>query len=346
MAGAAALALSACSSDGSDGDRGGLDADAAPADVVAAGLGDRLDNGAAFTLLVEGDLDAVAARTGEPLPAELERLLSEGLVSGAFHPEDGFALTIGSDGGFFEMRAVERALYVRLDLEQLSSTFPDVGEIPPPEVLRGQLEALPLSPDVSAFAEAALDGQWVGITGLSEEALQDLAGSLGAAPPDEDVADQQDAVRSLLEEHDLLDGDAFTQRYLSVDGDGPTYAVTVMARDLVATLDDITDELEGSLGPAAGDMGGLPDADDVPETLSGFSVTVEDGTATALGADVAMIADSAGEGIAELEAGDIVITLRLRDLGDQLSVPDATTIDVEELVTGVMGALMGGGLAG
>lgn len=342
--GAVALALTGCSDDGG----GELGPDASGAEVVAQGLGDRLDNGAAFTLTIDGDLEALAEESGEPVPPELEEVLADGLVSGAFSPDGGFALTLGAGDGFFEVRAVDEALYLRLDLAQVAETFPDAGEVPPPDVLRGQLQALPLGPEVAAVAEAALDGRWIGITGLSQEALQGFAESFGGAvPPDEDVEAQQEAMRDVLEERGLLDGQAFTERYLVVEGEGPTYMLTVMARDLVTTLNEVAAEVEASLGPAAGEMGELPDATDVPEELSGFSVTVEDGTATAIGADVAAIGQSAGEDTGDLEPGDLLVTLDLEDLGDQLSVPgDATTIGFEALITGVMGAFMGGGLAG
>ena len=343
VAGAAALALTACSGNGDTG----LGPDASPQEVVAAGLGERLENGAAFTLTLDGDLDAIADRVGEPAPQGLQELMADGLVTGAFSPDGGFAITLGADGGFLELRAVEEALYLRLDLDKVATTFPDAGDIPPPEVLRGQLESLPLPPDLSAVAGAALDGEWVGITGLSQEALQDFAETMGGTGPSADEAtEQQEAVRAILEDKGLLDGQTLTERYLTVEGEGPTYDLTVMARDLVTTLNEVAAELESSLGGAAGDMGDLPSAEDVPETLSGFSVTIEDGTATAIIADIAEVAASAGESMDEVQPGELVATLTLDDLGDQLTAPDATTIDFQSLITGVMGGLMGGGLAG
>lgn len=342
-AGAAMLALTACSGDGGDE----LGADAAPAEVVAAGLDARLENGAAFTLSMDGDLEAIAERAGEPVPPELADMMEEGLVSGAFAPEQGFAMTLGADGGFFEMRAVDEALYLRLDLEAIASSFPEAGEIPPPDMLRGQIQEFGLPPDIQGLAEAALDGQWVGITGLSEEALTGFAESMGGTvPSSEDAEAQQEALTDILEEKGLLDGETITERYLTVEGDGPTYLVTVMARELVETLNEVAAELEANLGAAAGaDMGELPDTADVPETLSGFSVTVEDGTATAVGMDMAMMAESAGEPIEEIEPGELVMQVELDDLGDQLAVPgDATTIDFESFVTAVMGAMFMGGM--
>ncbi len=337
----AALALAGCSDDGGGGSS--LGADAAPADVVAEGLGDRLENGAAFTVTIDGDLDALAEESGEEIPPEVRDLLTDGQIRGAFQPEVGFALTVGADDGFIEMRAIEEALYLRLDLAAVAELGGDAAQLPPPEALQGQLGMFGLPPEVEAVAEAALAGEWVGITGLSQEQLQDFAESMGTTMPDDgEVEEQQEAAMDILEEKGFLDGQAFTERYLQVEGDGPTYDVTVLARELVSALNEIGTELESTLGAAGGDMEDLPDADQVPETLSGFSVTVEDGSATAVAADVAAIAESAGEDTEGMEAGDLVITLNLSDIGDQLSVPDATTIAFEDLVSGVMGGMMGG----
>lgn len=343
----AALALVGCSGDGGGGSE--LGADAGPEEVVAEGLGNRLENGAAFAISFEGDVDKLEQEAGESMPPELKELLTEDQITGAFQPEGGFALTIGADDGFLQMRAVEEALYLRFDLEALADLAGEEGaQIPPPEQLKGQLGMFGLPPDVQAVAEAALSGEWVGITGLTQQQLQDFAESMGQTVPDDsEVEDQQDAVMDILEERGLTDGTTFTERYLQVEGDGPTYDVTVMARQLVTTLNEISTELETTLGAAAGGMDDdLPDASEVPETLSGFSVTVEDGAATAVGADLAAVAQSAGEDTEGVEPGDLVLVVTLSDLGDQLSIPDATTIAFEDLVSGVMGGMMGGGLSG
>lgn len=339
----AALALVGCSGDGGGGSE--LGADASPEEVVAEGLGTRLENGSAFAISFEGNLDKLEEE--EPLPPELEELLTGGHIRGAFQPEGGFALTIGADDGFLELRAVEEALYLRFDLEALTELAgEEAGQIPPPEQLKGQLGMFGLPPDVQAVAEAALSGEWVGITGLTQEQLQTFAESMGQTVPDDgDVEEQQDAVKDILEEHGLTDGTTFTETYLQVEGEGPDYDVTVMARQLVTTLNEISAELEATLGAAAGGMDDdLPDATEVPETLSGFSVTVEDGAATAVAADLAAVAQSAGEDTEGMEPGDLVMVVALSDVGDELGIPDgATTIAFEDLVSGVMGGMMGGG---
>lgn len=345
----AAVALAGCSGgegggDGGDGGSSSLGDDAAPAEVVAEGLGNRLENGAAFSLSFEGDLDQLEASSdsGEPLPPQVEELLTDDQIRGAFQPDVGFALTIGDDDGFLQMRALEESLYLRFDLQALTELAgEEADQIPPPEQLQGQLGMFGLPPEVEAVAEAALSGEWVGITGLTEEQLQDFAESMGQTMPDEDEVDQ-DAIMDVLEEHGLTDGTRFTEEYLQVEGDGPTYDVTVMARQLVTTITEVSAELESTLGAAGGDMEDLPEADDVPETLSGFTITVEDGAATAVGADLAAVAQSAGEDTEGVEPGDLLMNMTLSDVGDELSVPDATTIAFDDLVSGVMGGLMGG----
>lgn len=347
----AALALAGCSGgDGGDGgDGSALGADASPEEVVAEGLGNRLENGAAFALRFDGDFDKLEeAGDGESFPPEVEEMLTEGHIRGAFQPEGGFAMTVGADDGFLAMRYIDEALYLRLDLAALTEVAgEEAGQIPPPEQLQGQLGMFGLPPEVEAVAEAALSGEWIGITGLTQEQLQDFAESMGQTMPDQgEVEDQQDEVMDILEEHGLTDGTTFTEEYLQVEGDGPTYDITVMARQLVTTLNEISTEVEGTLGAAGGDMEDMPEADEVPETLSGFTVTVEDGAATSVSADLVAVAESAGEDTEGAEPGDMTIIVDMSDIGDELSVPDATTIAFEDLVSGVMGGMMGGGLSG
>lgn len=345
--GASALVLAACSG-------GGGGEASSPEEAVAQGLEERFENGAAFTLSVDGDLDALAEQAGEPAPPEAEALFNDGLVTGAISPEGGFAMTLGADEGFFEMRAVEEALYLRLDLEALQEFSPDTaGDVPDPEQLQSQLSAMGLPPTLQMTAETALQGGWIGITGLDQEALEsfaeDFGGTMGGSagvPSGEEASEAAEDVRAILEEEGLLDGQALTENYLQVTGEGPEYDVTVMARALVETLERVNAELQDSLGPMA-DTGEVPAPEDVPEEISGFQVTVEDGAATEVAGDLAALAESMGEDTGDLSEGDVTVRLQLDDLGDQLDVPsDATTIAFEELVQAAMGAMFSGSMGG
>lgn len=342
--GAAALVLAGCS------DGGGGEA-SSPEEAVAQGLDARFEDGTAWTLSVDGDLDAIAGQLEEPAAAEAEELFNEGLVRGAFGPDGGFAMTVGTDDGFFEVRAVDEALYLRLDLEGLREFSPEAsGEVPDPEELMGQLEVLGLPPTLQMTAGALLEGGWIGITGLTQEQIQSFAEDFGGGglPSGEEASEAAEDVRALLEEEGLLDGEALTDRFLEVEGDGPTYDVTIMAREFFETMNELNAELQDTLGPMGGSADqDLPDPEDVPETLSGFTITVEDGQATEITGDVATITESAGEDADGLAEGDITVRLQLDDLGDQLEVPaDATTIAFEELLEAAMGAMFGGSLGG
>ena len=345
--GASVLALTACSGDG-----GG--AAGSPEEAVAQGLEARLQDGAAWSLSVDGDLDALAEQAGEPVPPEVEALFDEGLVRGAISPDGGFAMTLGADDGFFEMRAVEEALYLRMDLQALRELSPQSsGQVPDPEQLRAQVQQLGLPPTLQMTAEAALDGGWVGITGLTREAMQSFAeefgGAMGGALPSGDEASEAaEDMRTLLEEEGLLDGQQLTERFLDVEGEGPTYDVTIRARELVETINAVNAELQDSLGAMAGSAPQeVPSPGEVPEEVSGFTITVEDGQATEIAGDVAAIAESAGEDPGELGEGDVTVRLALDALDDQLDVPsEATTVDFQELVQAAMGAMFSGTMGG
>lgn len=342
--GAAALALTACSGDGSAG---------SPEEAVAQGLQARFEEGASWSLSIDGDLDAIAEQVGEPAPPEAEALFNQGLVTGAISPDGGFAMTLGPDEGFFELRAVEEAVYVRLDLQALRDFAPEAStDIPDPQELQGQLSSLGLPPTLQMTAETALQGGWIGITGLTQEALQsfaeDFGGTMGGSagvPSGEEASEAAEDVRAILEEEGLLDGQELTDQYLQVSGEGPEYDVTVLARALVETLERVNTEIQDSLGPMA-DTGEVPAPEDVPEEISGFTVTVEDGAATEISGDLAALAESMGENTGDVSEGDVTVRLQLDDVGDQLQVPsDATTIAFEELIQAAMGAMFSGSMS-
>jgi hypothetical protein len=332
VAGAAALALSACSGNGGGG--GSSD----PESTIAAGLDARIENGATFTLRLEGDLQALAAASGEELPPEAESLLTEGGLRGAFHQDIGFAMTFGAGDGMVEMRFVDSAMYLRLDPDALADMFPEMGD---PAELGALLDSGLVAGDLADLGRAALAGNWVGITGLSEERLTQLAEDLGGTTTTEQP-DTEDLER-LFEEHGFTDGEELTDRYLVVSGDGPTYDVALRARAFVEALIDISREMGELPGGASANAEDLPDPADVPEQIEGIQVTVQNGVVTTIRADMVALATAMGEDTEDLEEGDLTLVLELGDLGNQLEVPSgAVTTDFEELVGGAMGAFMGG----
>lgn len=336
--GATALALTACGGGG-----GGT-----PEEVVANGLAARFDNGAAFTLSIEGDLEELEERFGEEAPPEAAALFNEGLIRGAMS-EDGFALAIGPGAGFVEIRAIDETLYFRVDLDALADFSADMdAQIPDRATLQAQVDQFGLSEELTAVTQTALDGGWVGVTGLSEEALESLAEDFGMSTG-EPAEGQEEQARAILEGLGFLDGETFTERYLIVEGDGPTYDVTIKARALVAAFVKLTQEIQESLGAAAmmAPEADMPDPADVPEEISGITVTVENGKLTRVAGDIAAIGQSAGEDTGELQVGDLAVVLALEDIGSQLDVPaDAQTVSFDQLLQAAMAAMFSGGLGG
>src|SRR5690606_26985270 len=111
-------------------------------------------------------------------------------------------------------------------------------------------------------------------------------------------------------------GEALTDRYLVVSGDGPTYDVALKARAFVEALVDISREMGELTGAAGADTEDLPDPADVPEEIDGVQVTVADGVATEIRADMVTLAQAMGEDTEEFEPGDLTLVLELGDLGN------------------------------
>ncbi len=337
LAVAATLALTACSSDDGGGNGVDVGADAAPAEVVAAGIANRTTDGMSFKVTLEGDIEALEAAADEPAPPEVLGLFEDGFLSGALSPEGGFAMDLGQ---FLQFKVIEEALYLRIDLGELAAYSPDAAaELPSAAELQGMVAAFGLPPALADLANAALSGDWIGVTGLSEEAIESFSQNFGIEmPTSDDASEQEERVRAIMDDLGLLDGTAFVETYLEVSGDGPTYDVTVQARKLAETLVELAGDLEDLTGGAAGDV---PDPADVPETLSGIQITVEDGRVTRITFDVAAVGESAGEDTGDMEPGDLLVHIDLGEISDELDAPDATTIDFSELQNAIMGAFLG-----
>ena len=274
---------------------------------------------------------------GEPAPPEVLGLFEDGFLSGALSPEGGFAMDLGQ---FLQFKVVDEALYLRVDLGELAAYSPDAASgLPSAAELQGMVAAFGLPPALEELAGAALGGDWIGVTGLTEEAIESFSQNFGLEmPTNDDASEQEERVRAIMDDLGLLDGTAFVESYLEVSGDGPTYDVTVQARKLADTLVELAGDLEDLTGGATGDV---PDPADVPETISGIQVTVEDGRVTRITFDVAAVGQSAGEDTGDMEPGDLFVHLDLGEITDELDVPDATTIDFSELQNALMGAFLG-----
>lgn len=339
MSTAAALALAAC---------GGPGVPASPSDAVAQGLDARLQDGFSFELAFELT-DAGRASLVRDNGEQMAQLLEDGLISGAYQPPDKVAVSIGGDNPWLEIRQLTEEIYLRVDLEGLASFAGEDMNLPSPVELQAMLGEMGLSADIAAVAQAAVRGEWIGITGMTEEALAGISQSLGVPMPTPDAQASED-MRDALERAGLLDGEQLTERYLIVTGGEGAYEVEVKARALVAALAEALAELEQyAEGFTANDM---PDPDDVPETVTGITITLDDGKADLITLDLYEIGsafDDQAMAEAGIGEGDAKLVFDFGDLdAGQVGVPEgATTITLDALMQGLaplfMG-LLGGGL--
>jgi hypothetical protein len=323
----AALAVTAC---------GGGGAASSPDAALAEGIQARFDDGMAFEVAFDGDMEAALADLGEPVPEPMLELLGGSLMSGAYRADVGMAMAFGD---LFEIRAVDEAVYLRVDLEAAAELGGETMDPADPAAV-----GTTLPPSLQDAYSALTTGGWVGVTGLSAEAMQDLAGSMGAPAPDQ-TADE-DAVQQLrdaLAEQDMGDAASFVETYLVVTGDGPTYDVTVKARELATALEALSAEVDAAAG-TSGASADLPDTGDVPEEISGITATVEGGELTEVRIDGAALAESTGADAAEVdELGDTTMLMTMTDVDDQLDAPDAAaTVAFEDLMGAIMGMMLGG----
>jgi hypothetical protein len=277
--------------------------------------------------------------------------MEDGLFAGAYQPPDKMAIAIGGDAPWLEFRTLGEELYFRVDLAGLAEFSDDDMQLPSAVELQAMIGEMGLSAEIAAVAQAAVQGDWVGITGLTEEAMQGLSESFGVPMPTPDAQASED-MRDALERAGLLDGDELTERYLIVTGGEGAYEVEVKARALVTALAEALADLEQyAEGFTANDM---PDPTDVPEQVGGMTITLDDGKADLITLDVFEIGsafDSQGMAEAGIGEGDAKLVVDFDDLdASRVAAPEgATTITFEALIQGLaplfMG-LLGGGLGG
>lgn len=323
------------------------------ADVAAGPQGalqERLDRGVAVEITLEAD---PAGLDDPDAAAELQEMLDDQAQDGpllvASRSGDGVARGLMLRGGDLEVRLVDETAYLRADADALEE-FTD-GRVPTPD---GSDES---APDGPLALLNGLDGGWVGISGLTEERLADLA---GGDEVDDPTDAEMEAVEELLAERDLDDLDGLLTSYATVTGDGP-WQVEVHARDLAAALEAVGGQAEDLLGieaPTDGphEDGDDPDhdLDDLPERVGGITVEAVDGVATRVVVDLATamealeaahtsddVADDASDGpdaadrrerLDALAAADARLVLTMVDVGDRVDTPaDASVVDVELL---------------
>lgn len=329
IASVATIALAACATGSASSPGEAMDA--------------RLAQGTTIAVTIDADpadmADADAA-------AEVERMLAaqaDGpLMTVAVDPDGAVAGMSLLDAVF--VRRAGNDVYVRVDWDELESLDDEALQQDP----RDALDQFGMAADGPGEMVAALSaGEWVGITGISDSAEQ-LMGALG---PSEgamlpDTSDEE--VQALLEEQDLDSVDAFLGSYVTATGDNP-WELTIDGAAVQRALDEVA---SAAAENGAGDLGMGTEDHELPATITGLTLTAEDGVATELRINMGEFMASMGEDaidelLAGMGAGDLsdeqldkllaadpAIVLTMTDLGDNATPPaDAVTMSLSELMS-------------
>ncbi|MFD0317814.1 hypothetical protein [Streptomyces flavalbus] len=269
---------------------------------------------------------------GDELPDEVAELLSGVKISFTVQskkPLDvseekdyvGMAFKVSAaDGDLVEYRIIGDDLYIRTDAEALSETmgFP----LPSPDDLPPEADGL----------KKALSGEWVTLDGKE---MEDATAGLGdgedepSAEPSLDARTQKKLVKALRSTI------AREVEFRTSDGDDGAEHVTATApfRTLLTELVEEIEPLADKFPPGME----LPTADDLkdaPNTKVTADFALNDGELTEVHVDLAKLAENA-------KVKKLGLKVRFEDGGTVTAPSGATELDVEDLLGGFAGAMMG-----
>lgn len=328
---AAALALAGCASPTST---------ATPSEAMES----RLAQGTTIAVTIEADPDALSDPEDAAELSEMLAVAGDTPFMTLGVDPDG-AVTAMSLLDAVEVRRIGDDVYLRVDWDRLE----DLDDAPldpdqdPREAIR-ELGGFLTGAEDLATALAA--GEWIGITDVGDGA-EDLLGDLMAPTPGVAAPDDADSeeLAALMEEYDLDSVDAFLDTYVTAEGDNP-WELTIDGAALQEALDAI--EAEASEAGVVTDMTG--DVGDLPDTITGITMTAQDGLASEVRIDLAEVGTAMATStldsddmadLAEMAEAEPTLVLTMTDLGDNGGAPaDATTIAMADLVA-MMGDMTG-----
>lgn len=310
----------------------------------ATSPGDAMENRFAQGTTIAVTLAADPSALTDPDEAEALQQALDAQAGGAL-----MTLGVDPDGAVtswslldaFHVRRAGDDLYLRVDW----ATVEKLQDEPMAEDPRTAIEQLGASmEDNTELFTALANGDWIGITGISDSAEQLLGGMMGPseAPLLPDTSNEE--VTALLAEQNLDSVANFMATYVTAEGDGP-WELTIDGVALQQALEEIEEAAEEAGVPSDQTEVLTQQQGDLPATITGLTLTADDDMATELRIDIDEFASSMSVGmadeelaeLAEMTAADPEIVLTMTDLGDNTGAPaDATTIPMADLV-----ALMG-----
>lgn len=315
---AGALLLGACS----DGGGGEEEAAENPKQAFTEAL-EALGEYDGVTLGITIEADPAALEEDDTPPEVAEAIVNSSLTISAKGEtaEDAQAQVVvnvdGDDAA--EFRFVDQSLYLRADVGGLVETFG--GD-------RAQVDAFAQQASAQGFdfAQALVDGDWVGVEGLNE-----LAEQFGLPQPSADPEQASklvEQVAKVLEQNSQVTSEG-------TDDVGAHLVVEVPLRD---TLEELANSLQTIANTPP-----IPTEElaDVPDAEIPIDVWVSDGRLVQLEFDVVAIATAAGDPPPD-GVDEFAFRVTVDEFTDDVEPPsDFAEIDVQQLIESFFGASMG-----
>jgi hypothetical protein len=219
-----------------------------------------------------------------------------------------------------QMRVLGTTLYLRGDVRGIMETFGADPADADQFVADGKTAGID-------WAEPAIDGGWLEISGMDE-----LGKQFGAPGLDQTATQQQEMLNkftaSIEKNAKAKPGDE--------EGPGDHLIVTVNIRDMYASLAEIA----GSLGTAAG--AGMPPADTIPDETVDIDLWIEDDYVRQMEFDFRQLSKFEDADMPEgVEQAALRITMEEFD-GEVEAPEDATKVDMEQLMQLMFAGTTGG----
>jgi hypothetical protein len=282
-----------------------------------------------FTWAISIDSDAAsltALSEGSLTEDVAQKILDSSVVFSQKLDEDplkqhvDLSLNIAGNDDVFQMRFVNDTLFLRADVNTLIQTFG--GNPSEVDAFVQQAETQGLS-----FARPAVEGEWLGVTGLME-----LAKQFGAPSPAKSA--DSEAFRALGE---AIEEDAKVEEAGSDDA-GDHYEVSISARKAFERIMNVAREAGAGTGLPAG---ALPDASQVPDKDLVFDVWVDDGRLTQVAFDFTKLEDLAGEEMPE-GVDRFAILIAIDEFTGEVEAPsDFVNVDPQQIMQSMFGAMSG-----
>ena len=240
--------------------------------------------------------------------------------------EVSMTFNVGGNEDAVEMRVIKDSVYLRAEVSDLVQEFG--GDMAMIDAAAQQFAAQGMD-----FAQAAVDGEWIGIENAAA-ALEQIAGPQPTPDP-EKAAEFGERIAGILESNADVTSEGS-------DDVGEHLVATLPVKE---TAEEFLDAIEGlgTLPPGTVPTEGL---EDLPEADIPIDVWIADGQLVQVELDFVAIGRALGEEPTE-GIDELGLRLEIAEFDDPVEAPaDFVPIDLQEIMQGIFGAVGGGASAG